>query len=191
MIRYFLQLPWPIEVFSLASITLIIRIFIIDLVTPPKLPMGSPNTFNMNNPVGSGGAVGGSASAGGSGAAENSRITPLSDREIAYIKENVLDNTQAMSSINGRLRKHMDKLEQLHGDENSDVTQLTKQYNLVKKNFEQFKAKQEERNTIFSDLYVRQGGSIQGLGDRAQQYLESTHDTIARATQLIDKYKDE
>ena len=185
IVGYFLQIPWPIEVFSLAGITLIVRIFINDLIMPPKLPIGGPTSLKMNNTAGGSGAGGESPPVGNSTA-----TTPLTGGELVSVKRDIQTNIEAMGQIRRNLSKHMDKLEQLYNDENSDVAKRKKQYDLVKKNLDKLNAKQDERNSIFEDLYVHQGG-IRGIGDRTKQYLESTHDTINRANQLIDKYKDE
>ena len=194
VVTCFLQLPWPLEVFSLAGITLVIKTFITNLVMPLKLPMGTPITFNMNNPIGGGETTGGSGAAGPSGTAGGRGVTvgsgPLTGGELVGIKRDISVNTDAMSHINKRLIGYMDKLEELQNDENSDVKQSSKYYNLVKSNLKKLNDKQTERNTIFGDLYVRQGGSIQGLGGKTVQFLETTHNSIVRATQLTEN-KDE
>ena len=125
-----LELPWSLEVFSIASIMLIVKTYI-DFLVPIKLPAEGPIAYKMDNPTASGSATGGEGSSNSVSAshpADRSSMEPLTDANKIRLKNEWNAHILNLKANREGLKRNIPTLIRVHEDENSDTTTRTQAY---------------------------------------------------------------
>ena len=169
-----LDIGWLLECFSLSSIGFFTRQIFSVLFETIRLPVGTPSTLYMDNP----------------GNPSSSNVADSIDSGNQQVKVTNPLTKEELKEISGKLSKNTAKITDTCRSIDSKIENLKEGYSKIKHNsllrsLQVLQDTQVERNTLFGDVYARNGDA--SLLQQTQ-YPASVHNTIRRGQSALDEY---
>ena len=169
-----LDIGWLLECFSLSSPAFFTRQIFSVLFDTIRLPVGRSSIFYMDNP----------------GNPSSSNPANSIDPGNQQVKVTNTLTKEELSEISGKLSKNTKRIGEICRSIDSKIENLQEGYSKKKhdsliKSIQALQDTQVDRNTLFGDVYARNGDAS---ALQQTQYPPSVHNTIRRAQSILNKY---